>query len=87
MSDPTPDLINSPPHYRANGFMECIDAIRGGLTPDEFRGYLKGQIYKYAWRERYKENSVRDIGKLIWYANELKVFLQLQEDNAAFDEK
>lgn len=52
MSDDV-DMVNSPPHYR-QGDIECIDAIRAALTPEEFRGYCKGNAIKYVWRERYK---------------------------------
>lgn len=39
--------------YR-HGSLECIDAIRAALTPEEFRGFCKGNVMKYVWRERYK---------------------------------
>lgn len=71
----TPDqLVDHPPHYTQGG-IECIDAIRAALTPDEYRGYLKGAILKYAWRERHK-NRLQDIKKLRWYANELVAHLE-----------
>lgn len=38
----------------AHGSIECIDAIRSALTPEEFRGFCKGNIMKYVWRERHK---------------------------------
>jgi hypothetical protein len=47
------DLVNAPPHYR-QGDIECIDAIKAALTPEEFRGYCKGNAIKYVWRERHK---------------------------------
>lgn len=37
-----------------HGGIECIDAIRSALTEEEFRGFCKGNILKYVWRERYK---------------------------------
>ena len=39
--------------YR-HGSIECIDAIRAALTPEEFRGFCKGNVMKYIWRERHK---------------------------------
>lgn len=39
--------------YR-HGDVECIDAIRAALTPEEFRGFCKGNVLKYVWRERHK---------------------------------
>ena len=71
----SPDqLVDHPPHY-TKGAVECIDAIKAALTPDEYRGYLKGAILKYAWRERHK-NRLQDIKKLRWYATELVAHLE-----------
>jgi hypothetical protein len=61
MSDP----VNHPSHYTA-GSIECIAAIRAALSPDEFRGYCKGNAIKYIWRERYKGQD-ESILKAIWY--------------------
>ena len=38
----------------AHGEIECIDAIQAALTAEEFRGFCKGNVLKYVWRERYK---------------------------------
>lgn len=59
------DSINHPDHY-ASGEIECIDAIRAALTPEEWRGYIKGNAMKYIWRERHKGGD-EDLGKAIWY--------------------
>ena len=40
-----------------HGDVKCIDAIRAALTPEEYRGFCKGNIIKYVWRERYKGGS------------------------------
>jgi hypothetical protein len=63
------DNVNSPNHYR-QGEVECIDAIQSALTPEEFRGYCKGNALKYVWRERHKggEESIR---KAQWYLDRL----------------
>lgn len=47
------DAVTSPTHY-TTGEIECIDAIRSALTEEEFRGYCKGNILKYTWREKLK---------------------------------
>ncbi len=62
------DQIN-PDHYK-QGDIECIDAIEAALTPEEFRGYCKGNIIKYTWRERYKGEGV-SIRKAGWYIERL----------------
>ena len=68
------DQINHPSHYAGQG-IECIQAIEAQLTPEEFRGYLKGNIVKYLWRERQKGN-VESLMKAQWYLNRLVSFLE-----------
>lgn len=69
------DPVNHPSHYQATNGVECIDAIQAALTPAEFRGYLKGNIIKYTFRE-LKKNGLQDIQKLGWYADRLDAFVQ-----------
>ena len=64
------DPVNHPEHYKVGG-IETIDFIKAKLTPEEFRGYLKGNVLKYASRAGHKDNAVQDAGKLAWYANRL----------------
>lgn len=64
-----PDNVNHPPHYK-QGDIECIDAIRAALTPEEFRGYCKGNMLKYTWRERHKGGD-ESVQKALWYGNKL----------------
>ena len=47
------DMVDQPPHY-TRGHIECWDAIEAALTPDEWRGYIKGTLIQYIWREKYK---------------------------------
>lgn len=68
-ADSAPDLVNHPPHYTAAG-IECIDAIQAALTPEEFRGFCKGNAMKYEWRERHKGGD-QDLAKAAWYLNRL----------------
>ena len=63
------DMVNHPPHYTAGG-IECIEAIRAALTPDEFRGHCKANAMKYIWRERNKGGD-ESIRKAIWYLTEM----------------
>lgn len=66
-----PDMVNAPPHYR-QGDIECIDAIKAALTPEEFRGYCKGNALKYVWRERHKGGD-ESLAKAKWYLDRLTV--------------
>jgi hypothetical protein len=63
------DMVNKPPHYQGNG-VECIEAIQAALTPEEFRGYLKGNAMKYIWRERTKGQD-ESVQKAEWYLKRL----------------
>jgi len=64
------DPVHNPAHYTA-GAIECIDYMQDVLTPDEFRGYLRGQVIKYQHRLMAKGNPAQDAAKLVWYANRL----------------
>lgn len=64
-----PDVVNHPPHYTAGG-IECIDAIKAALTPEEFAGYCKGNLMKYSWRERHK-GGLESLKKGRWYLQKL----------------
>lgn len=63
------DMVNSPAHY-TKGQYEVVDVIKDWLTPEEFRGYIKGNTIKYVSRERYK-NGDEDLFKTIFYLNYL----------------
>jgi hypothetical protein len=54
----------------SHGDDECIDAIRAALTNEEFRGFCKGNVLKYVWREEYKggDTDMRKARDYIDYA-------------------
>tara|TARA_R110000824_G_scaffold112849_2_gene262253 strand:+ start:1064 stop:1312 length:249 start_codon:yes stop_codon:yes gene_type:complete len=65
------DIVN-PTHYNSNT-IETIDLIKNSMELEEYRGYLKGNIFKYVSRYRYKdkENPLKDLMKAEWYLNKL----------------
>jgi len=65
-----PDMVNSPPHYTKGG-IETIDFIQAKLSPEEYRGYLRGNLLKYASRLGEKDSD--DAGKAAWYAQRLEM--------------
>lgn len=73
------DVVNNPSHY-TQGNIECIEAIKSALTPEEFRGYCKGNMIKYLWRERLKGGN-ESLAKGQWYISQL---LSMQNES---DEK
>ena len=63
------DNVNHPAHY-TDGGIECIEAIEAQLTPEEYRGYLKGNVAKYVWREQHK-GGIESLKKAQWYLDRL----------------
>ena len=68
--DEEEDVVNNPDHYNT-GNVECIEAIEESMTPEAFRGYLKGNCMKYLWRYSYKGKPVEDLQKAQWYLAKL----------------
>lgn len=78
----TEDKVNNPKHYTF-GEVECLDAIESALTPEEYRGYLKGVIIKYIWRSELKGEPIQDILKAEFY---LKRLIQLRRKSEELDD-
>ena len=64
------DVVNNPSHYNT-GTIECIEAIEESMTPEAYKGYLKGNCMKYLWRYDYKGKQVEDLEKAGWYLSRL----------------
>lgn len=60
-----PDNVNSPKHYLKGG-LECIQIIKAQLTPEQYKGYLYGNVLKYMWRWTEK-NGLEDLRKAAKY--------------------
>ncbi|MFZ3004187.1 MAG: DUF3310 domain-containing protein [Undibacterium umbellatum] len=61
------DPVYTPQHYTAGG-IEFIDILRAKLTPEELRGYFKGNVIKYVIRAELKDGP-QDYQKCARYAN------------------
>lgn len=71
------DMVNSPKHYKLCGLdIESVDVIRATLTPEEFRGWCKGNAMKYMHRLGKKDDELQDAKKamkyLEWLVRELE---------------
>lgn len=75
------DFVNNPPHYNGEEGVECIEAIASQLTHDEYRGFLKGNIAKYVWRERQK-GGLESLQKAQWYLQRLIMLDQLSSSSS-----
>jgi len=63
-------LIDHPDHYTVGG-IETIDFIKAKLTPEQFEGYLVGNLLKYVARANHKGSKAQDYAKAAWYADAL----------------
>jgi len=67
------ESINHPPHYTPST-IECIDALKVILTPEEYVGFLRGTVIKYQWRLGRKPGTdmLSDTQKCQWYMQKLE---------------
>lgn len=66
------DSAINPAHYQVEGIPEAIDIMDHLMTPEQFEGFLWGNIMKYAYRYGRKGDKAETAGKIAWYANQLK---------------
>lgn len=68
--DDMEDPVNHPIHYTRGG-IECLDALEASMSPIEYAGFLKGQVFKYIWRYRLKGKPSEDLKKARFYLDRL----------------
>ena len=81
--EPHPDDINAPADnmvtkchdpkamYYSSGGVEVLDVIKAKLTPEQYKGWLLGNLIKYACRANHKGQFARDIEKVNFYSKEM----------------
>jgi len=66
---PTPDVVNSPPHYVVtvgDSTVECLDVLEAlGLNED----LNCGSAFQYLWRAKRKGRELEDLKKARYYLN------------------
>lgn len=73
------DLTN-PPYYNVEGASQPIEDMEALMTPEQFEGFLWGNIIKYSKRFGRKGDKILTLGKIIWYADRLKTHLEKESD-------
>lgn len=73
--DDKPADTHGPQYYKTMG-VEPWEVMQALLTPEEWAGYLKGNIIKYAMRQGRKLGSGDDAEKARHYAQKLGELLQ-----------
>ena len=66
--------------YYDQGGYETIDIIKAKLTPEQFKGYLLGNLIKYSCRLNWKGMPERDAEKIDVYSGMLKEFLSVESE-------
>lgn len=64
--------VNHPAHYGGeNNLYECIKVLKAWLSPEEYKGFLKGNVIKYLCRQGKKDESKQELKKAEWYLEKL----------------
>ena len=63
-------------YYDAGG-LETLDIIKAKLTPDQYKGWLLGNLIKYSCRANFKNQMPRDIEKVAFYSAEMFKLLEV----------
>ena len=65
------DEVNNPKHYDLFPGYQSIDIIRAALSPEEWQGFLKGNVIKYRLRAGEKGPAEKCLAKANWYRDRL----------------
>jgi hypothetical protein len=63
---------SSAKHYQVCG-IQPIEVMQMYLTPEEFRGYIKGNIIKYTLRFGHKDDIGKEAAKIEQYSKWLNI--------------
>lgn len=63
--------VNHPERYGGDTTYECIKVLESWLSPEEYKGFLKGNAIKYLCRAGKKDEIVQELKKANWYINKL----------------
>ena len=73
--EPETDKDPKARYYDAGG-LETLDIIKAKLTPDQYKGWLLGNLLKYSCRANFKDQMARDIEKVAFYSAEMFKILE-----------
>ena len=68
---PKKEAVNHPLHYGGDTPYECIKVLKAWLSPDEYRGFCRGNFIKYVCRLGKKDDSVQELKKARFYLDKL----------------
>lgn len=65
------EAVNHPAHYGGDSTYETIKVLKAWLSPEEYAGFLRGNVIKYMSRAGKKAGASQDHEKAAWYQVEL----------------
>lgn len=77
--------IDKKSSYYDQGGIETIKIIKAKLTPEQYQGYLLGNIIKYSTRLNWKGSPERDAEKLVVYSKQLQERNEVVQEPKVFD--
>ena len=63
--------INHPARYGGDTPFECVKVLKAWLSPEEYRGFLRGNAIKYLCRLGKKDRTTQELKKAKWYIEKL----------------
>jgi len=66
--------IDPKSEYYSIGNIEVQDVIKAKLTPEQYKGWLLGNVIKYSGRANWKGTFERDVEKITVYSGLLREF-------------
>ena len=51
------DVVNNPSHYKGSKGLEVMEVLENFLTPEELKGFYKGNVIKYILRSDKKNGT------------------------------
>ena len=72
------EAVNHPLHYGGDTPFECIKVLKNWLSPDEYKGFLRGNCIKYLCRVGKKDKNVQELKKAQFYLAKL---IESEEEN------
>jgi hypothetical protein len=73
------DPVTNPAHYADGNGIECIDAIEASMSPQEFKGFLKGQLAKIRYGATQERMVPKTLKKAKWYLERLIALREKEE--------
>lgn len=64
-------VISHPERYGGDTTYECIKVLEAWLPPEQYKGFLRGNVLKYLCRVGKKDETVQELKKAKWYLEKL----------------